>query len=41
VVPSTVEFTLGHSPDETFRVELVDELVAEFQKPEELALWLE
>jgi hypothetical protein len=28
---STIEFTLGRSPDETFWVEVMDELVAEFQ----------
>jgi hypothetical protein len=32
---STMEFTVGHLPDETFYVEVVDELVAEFQKLEE------
>jgi hypothetical protein len=30
VMSSAVEFTLGCSPDETFRVEVVDELVAKF-----------
>jgi hypothetical protein len=34
-VSSAVEFALGRSPDETFRVEVVDELVAEFRKLEE------
>jgi hypothetical protein len=34
-VTSVVEFTLGRSPDETFRVEVVDELVAKFWKLEE------
>jgi hypothetical protein len=35
VASSTVELALGHSPDETFRLEVVGELVAEFQKLEE------
>jgi hypothetical protein len=35
VVSSIVEFMLGCSPDETFWVEVVDELVAEFWKLEE------
>jgi hypothetical protein len=30
VVTSAVEFVLGRSPDETFWVEVVDDLVAEF-----------
>jgi hypothetical protein len=30
-VSSTMEFVLGRSPDETLRVEVVDELVADFQ----------
>jgi hypothetical protein len=34
-VSSTVEFTLGRSPNETIQVEVVDELVAEFWKKEE------
>jgi hypothetical protein len=34
-VSSAVEFALGRSPDETFQVEVVDELVAEFRKLEE------
>jgi hypothetical protein len=29
-VSSAVEFMLGCSPNETFRVEIVDELIAEF-----------
>jgi hypothetical protein len=29
-VSSTAELALGHSPNETFRVEVVGELVAEF-----------
>jgi hypothetical protein len=29
-VSSVVEFMLGCSPNETFRVEIVDELIAEF-----------
>jgi hypothetical protein len=32
---STAKFMLGRSPNETFQVEVVDELVAEFQKQEE------
>jgi hypothetical protein len=40
-VSSTMELALGHSPDETFRVEVVGELVAEFQKLEEQCSWLE
>jgi hypothetical protein len=32
VVSSAMEFTLRHSPNEGFRGEVVDELVAEFQK---------
>jgi hypothetical protein len=35
VVSSTMEFTLGCSPDETLQVEVVGELVAKFQKVEE------
>jgi hypothetical protein len=38
---SSVEFTLGHSPDETVQVEVVDELVAKFWKQEEGRLQLE
>jgi hypothetical protein len=34
-VSSTSEFALGCSPNETFQVEVVDELIAEFQKQEE------
>jgi hypothetical protein len=30
VVSSAVEFALGHSPEKTFRVEVVGKLVAEF-----------
>jgi hypothetical protein len=40
-VYSTVEFTLGRSPNETFWVEVVDELVAEFWKLEEWCSWPE
>jgi hypothetical protein len=29
-VTSTMKFVLGRSPDKTFRVEVVDELVAKF-----------
>jgi hypothetical protein len=35
MVSSVVEFMLGHLPDETFRVEVVDKVVAEFRKLEE------
>jgi hypothetical protein len=31
-VSSTAEFTLGHSPNDTFLVEVVDELIAELQR---------
>jgi hypothetical protein len=34
VVSSTVEMALGRSPDETFQVEIVGELVVEFRKLE-------
>jgi hypothetical protein len=37
VVSSITESMLGHSPEETFHVEVVDELVVEFQRLEE---WL-
>jgi hypothetical protein len=30
VVSSAVEFTLGRSPNETFQVEIVDEVIVEF-----------
>jgi hypothetical protein len=36
VVSSVAESVLGHSPDETFRVEDVGELVAKFQRLEDL-----
>jgi hypothetical protein len=32
MVSSTVEFTLERSPTETFRVDVLDELVTEFRK---------
>jgi hypothetical protein len=32
VVSSTVEFVLGRSPNETFWVEVMDEMVAKFQR---------
>jgi hypothetical protein len=35
------EFTLVRSPNETFRVEVVDELVAKFQKLDERCSWYE
>jgi hypothetical protein len=40
-VSSAAESALGHSPKETFNVEVVGELVAEFQKMEERHSWLE
>jgi hypothetical protein len=40
-VSSTVEFMLRCLPDETFQMEVMDELVANFQKPEERCSWLE
>jgi hypothetical protein len=40
-VSSAVELVLGHSPDETFRVEVVGELVAKFQRLEEMCLQLQ
>jgi hypothetical protein len=40
-VSPTSESVLGRSHDETFPVEVVDELVAEFQKLEELCSRLE
>jgi hypothetical protein len=41
VVSSTVELALGHSSDETFQVEVVGELVAEFWKPDKRSSRLE
>jgi hypothetical protein len=41
VVTSSMELVLGHSPDETFWVEIMDELVAQFRKLEEMRSWLE
>jgi hypothetical protein len=41
VVSSTVEFTPEHSPNETFRVKIVDELIAEFQRQEKRCSCLE
>jgi hypothetical protein len=41
VVTSAAELVLGRSPNETFRVEIVDELVAQFWKLEELCSQLE
>jgi hypothetical protein len=35
IVSSSTEFALGCSPNEAFMVEVVDELTAKFQKPEE------
>jgi hypothetical protein len=40
-VSSTLEQVLGCSPNETFRVEVMDELVAKFQRLEELCSRLE
>jgi hypothetical protein len=40
-VSSTAEFVLGRSPNETFRVEVMDELVAEFWRLEWLRSRLE
>jgi hypothetical protein len=34
-VSSTTEFVLGRSPNETFWVEIVDELIAKFWRQEE------
>jgi hypothetical protein len=41
VVSSTVKSALGRSPNDTFHVEVVGELVAEFQRLEERHSWLE
>jgi hypothetical protein len=41
VVSSTMESVLVHSPNETFWVEVVDELVAKFRKIEERQSHLE
>jgi hypothetical protein len=41
VVSSIAKLVLGHSPDESFQVEVMDELVAKFQRLEELCSWLE
>jgi hypothetical protein len=41
VVSSVAKLVLGHSLDETFQVEVMDELVAKFRRLEELCLWLE
>jgi hypothetical protein len=40
-VSSVVESTLGRSPKEIFHVEVVGELIAEFQRLEEQRSWLE
>jgi hypothetical protein len=40
-VSFAMEFMLGRSPDKIFRVDVVDELVAEFRKLEERRSWLE
>jgi hypothetical protein len=40
-VTSAVELVLGCLPDETFLVEITDELVAQFRKLEELCSQLE
>jgi hypothetical protein len=41
VVSSTVDLVLGHSPNETFWVEVMNELVAKFLRLEELSSRLE
>jgi hypothetical protein len=41
VVSSAVESAHGHSPDEIFYVEVVGELVAEFQMMDKWCSWLE
>jgi hypothetical protein len=41
IVTSAVELVLGHWPDETFQVEIANELVDQFQKLKELCSWLE
>jgi sarcosine oxidase gamma subunit len=40
MVSSAMESVLGHSPDETFWVDVVGEQFTEFQKLEELFSWL-
>jgi hypothetical protein len=40
-VSSATELLLGHSPDDTFRVEIMDELVAKSRRVEELCSWLD
>jgi hypothetical protein len=40
VVSSIMESVLGHLPDETFPVEVVGELVTEFQRLEKRRSWL-
>jgi hypothetical protein len=40
MVPSAMESVLGHSPDETFWVDVVGKQFTEFQKLEELFSWL-
>jgi hypothetical protein len=40
-VSSTAELVLGHLPGEMSRVDVVNELVAKFQRLEELCSWLE
>jgi hypothetical protein len=40
-VTFAMESVLGHSPDETFQVEVVSELVVELQRLEELCSHLE
>jgi hypothetical protein len=41
VVISTIESVLGNSPNEIFRVDVVGELVAKFQRLEQRRSWLE
>jgi hypothetical protein len=40
-VSSVAELVLGHLPDETSLVEIMNELTDKFQRLEELCLWLE
>jgi hypothetical protein len=40
-VSSVAELVLGHLPDETSLVEIMNELTDKFQRLEELRLWLE
>jgi hypothetical protein len=40
-ISSTAELVLGHSPNETFQMEVINELVVEFRRLEELCSRLE